>query len=201
MKRNFLFVWICVFMLFSCKQLSPKNASTSLKDAVEAVFGSGGTDTFTVGDLDGDGLPNMVFMKKPITEGFVDPDEGMTECPGGCNVSFSFGGKIPPFEHQTSIGGLVLDAGDLNEDGVGELLYVPDWISSCWGSIFVYSLNKGKWICPGSVAVYTCEGNDYLKRLRKIDKEKFELIGQDWNTDQTALVDIPQTFSFLNAAI
>ncbi|MBK7639483.1 MAG: hypothetical protein IPJ22_05435 [Bacteroidetes bacterium] len=34
-----------------------------MKDGVDAVFGSGGTDTFKVGDLDNDGQPNLVFMK------------------------------------------------------------------------------------------------------------------------------------------
>ncbi|MBK9353954.1 MAG: hypothetical protein IPN09_08300 [Bacteroidetes bacterium] len=201
MRKSFFLVWISVLILFSCKQFSTKQASASMKDGVDAVFGSGGTDTFKVGDLDNDGQPNLVFMKKPITEGFVDPDEGMTECSGGCNVIFTFDAKIPSFTHQTSIGGMVMDAGDLNEDGISELLYAPDWISSCWGSLFVYSLQDNKWIVAGSVAVYTCEENDYHKRLKKIDKEKFELVGQDWNEEQTELIDVKQVFSFSEKAI
>lgn len=201
MKRNILLILVSLFLFFSCKQLSTKQASSSLKDGIDAVFGTGGTDTFKVGDLDHDGQPDSVFMKKPITEGFVDPDEGMTECPGGCNVIFTFNGKIPSFTHQTSIGGVVMDAGDLNEDGISELLYAPDWISSCWGSLFVYSLQNGKWIVAGSVPVYTCEVNDYQKRLNKIDKEKFELIGQDWNEAQTELIEVKQVFSFSEKAI
>ncbi|MBK7139953.1 MAG: hypothetical protein IPH74_13450 [Bacteroidetes bacterium] len=96
---------------------------------------------------------------------------------------------------------MVMDAGDLNEDGISELLYVPDWISSCWGSLFVYSLQDNKWIVAGSVAVYTCEEIDYHKRLKKIDKEKFELVGQDWNDDQTELIDVPQVFRISNLEI
>ena len=50
MRKSFFLVWISVLILFSCKQFSTKQASTSMKDGVDAVFGSGGTDTFKVGD-------------------------------------------------------------------------------------------------------------------------------------------------------
>lgn len=196
---KYYFYLVCLLFLVSCKPISSKDATSSVKDGVEALFGSGGVDTFIVGDLDGDGLPNKAFQKKPITEGFVDPDEGMTECPGGCNVSISFDAKIPTLIHENSIGGLIYDAGDLNEDGISELLYAPDWISSCWGALIVYSLQNKQWINVGSVGIYTCEAQEYLKRLKKVDKTKFQLVGQDWNDDQTKLVDVPQFFSFLTA--
>ena len=184
-----------------CELPDKEQAAADSGDLIDKVFSNPTIDTFLLGDINGDGAKDMAFLKKPITEGFVDPDEGNADCPGGCNVEISFSSNVPAIHHETSIGGFLMDAGDLNEDGHAEVLYVPDWITSCWGGLFIYAYDGQKWSNPGSVGIYSCNEQDYFQRVRKIDKHSFVLIGQDWNEDQTELKDVPQTFYFQKDAL
>lgn len=201
MNYSLVAIMFVVVAFQACKFPDKKQAAADSSDLMDKIFSTPTVDTFQIGDVDGDGKKDRAFLKKPITEGFVDPDEGNAECPGGCNVEISFSTDIPVIKHETSIGGFLMDAGDLNEDGKSELLYVPDWITSCWGGLFLYTYDGQKWSNPGSVGIYYCDEQDYLKRIRKIDKNSFILIGQDWNDDQTVLIDVPTTFHFQKEAL
>jgi hypothetical protein len=45
------------------------------------------------------------------------------------------------------------NAGDLDDDGMCELYFVPDWFTSNWTGLNIYSLKQNKWILLGQGSI------------------------------------------------
>jgi hypothetical protein len=92
------------------------------------------------GDFNGDGKPDKMWIIRPET---TDDMNCKGEC--ACKILFS-DSKIPVLKIDQSIDGILQNAGDLNEDGKDEILFIPDWFTSCWKGANLFTLMDGKWI-------------------------------------------------------
>lgn len=77
----------------------------------------------------------------------------------------------PTLVHHQAIGAKLFLAGDLNNDQQPELLLCPEWFSSCWASVNLYSLPGSNWKNVASGNIYFCAENYPLeKRIIKTGK-------------------------------
>ncbi len=77
----------------------------------------------------------------------------------------------PKLSYKNAIGADLALAGDLNGDGRQELLLRPDWFSSCWASLNLFSLKARKWKLIKSGSMYFCsDAYPLSKRVVKTQK-------------------------------
>lgn len=147
-------------------------ASLPVEDLVYPI------DTIVLKDIDGDKKDDSVFIHEPsIIEAELTCRDEV------CNTKFVFANAtIPTFNHEQALGGVLGNAGDLDDDGMCELYFVPDWFTSNWTGLNIYSLKENNWILLGQGSVRR-EGPDmeselhtpYEKRLIK-HKGYFEIL-------------------------
>jgi hypothetical protein len=77
----------------------------------------------------------------------------------------------PILIYKNAIGADVALAGDLNGDNQPELLLRPEWFSSCWSSVNLFSLKNNEWKLVKKGSMYFCSDKYPLaKRIVKTDK-------------------------------
>jgi hypothetical protein len=161
---------------------------------------------FPMGDLNGDGRPDTAILYPPYFKSPSDPvDEG---CLGDCVCHIKFSCNLPELKGLVGIGGILANVGDLDNNGICEIAFVPDWFTSAWRNLDVYGYKNNKWQRFGTVSVYVDymeEDPDYRKyfekRVIKMDTHKFLLIGDSLNLnpgdkDTSFTVLRPTVFTF-----
>lgn len=77
----------------------------------------------------------------------------------------------PMLAFDKAIGADISSPGDLDGDGQPELLLRPEWFSSCWSSINLFSLKHNRWKLVKTGSMYFCSDQYPLaKRIIKSDK-------------------------------
>ncbi|MFI5148488.1 MAG: hypothetical protein ACHQRM_02070 [Bacteroidia bacterium] len=137
-------------------------------------------DTILIGDLNKDGIGDTAFLIPPRIKDM--------DCKGDCICRIRFSCHLPDLDSLTGIGGTIANAGDLDNNGICEIAFVPDWFTSAWHTLSVYGFRNNKWQRFGSVDVYTNylydekDYHDYFKkRVKKIKDRRFQLIGDSLN--------------------
>ena len=130
----------------ACKQAGEK------QQAVQPQY----CDTVLAGDLDNNQLQDTIFILTPPTLVALD-EQGRIEyeldcVDGNCYNNLLFSCDLPDLFVDKSVWGRVENAGDLNGDGISELLFVPGWFSGSATHLCLYSLKKDKWIKVAAVS-------------------------------------------------
>lgn len=159
-------------------------------------------DTVQIGDVNFDNINDTAFIVTPELK-FAINEHGKEEdyydgCVNDtCFIQVYFSNNLPILSHNQAINGHLINVGDLNKDGFCELLYAPDWFTSCWQGIFVYSIKNGNWSELGNTGVYRCNENvSYKERVKPINDKSFELIGDEWGEDGADLVKTKKRIEF-----
>lgn len=154
-------------------------ASLPVEDLVYPI------DTIILKDIDGDKKDDSVFIHEPsIIEAELTCRDEV------CNTKFVFANAtIPTFNHEQALGGVLGNAGDLDDDGMCELYFVPDWFTSNWTSFNIYSLKQGKWLLLGEGSIRRdvpeMESDLYTHYSKRIIKHKgyFEILENSMDGD------------------
>ncbi|UZT97819.1 hypothetical protein ODZ84_22045 [Chryseobacterium fluminis] len=89
------------------------------------------------GDFNGDGKKEYAYTK------LKDCND---DCDGACETVIYFSDKnIKPFTISPSRDGTLYNLSDLNNDGKDDLGFYPDWCTSCWHPLYVYTFTKNGW--------------------------------------------------------
>lgn len=157
---NKILLFLLVIGIFSCQNETtadkpiPLNSdslfdSTALmvSDSVEELIYP--IDTIVLKDINDDKINDTVFVNQPsIIEAELTCRDEV------CKTEFIFANSsIPSFSHEQALGGVLANAGDLDNDGVCELYFVPDWFTSNWTGLNIYSLKENNWILLGQGSV------------------------------------------------
>jgi hypothetical protein len=151
-------------------------------------------DTLTPGDLNFDKKPDTAIVFKPLYAEDNPLQGEYRECADdSCVTRVTFSFTDIQLNHTMALGFYSFFAThDLNEDGIKEIAFVPEWFQSCWSALFVYSLHDDQWVKLGSVNVYACEEENFEGRIHKINTTKFEMTGDEWNDDFTEIIHVKQ---------
>lgn len=154
-------------------------------------------DTVVLQDINGDKINDTVFINEPsIIEAELSCRDEV------CNTKFVFANSsIPSFSHEQALGGELANAGDLDDDGVCELYFVPDWFTSNWTGLNIYSLKQNKWISFGQGSIRRdapeMESDLYTPYGKRIIKHKgyFEILENVMDEDGNEKL-VPKKFYF-----
>jgi hypothetical protein len=133
-------------------------------------------DTIECGDLNTDGIADTAFIYTPPTVKQVDVNgtlESYFGCDTVCFNRITFSCNLPEIIFNTSVWGQIENIGDLNSDGIHELIFCPLWFHSCRGQLYVYSLKNNKWEIVAQVAANRCEDTPLKDHIIKIKKNYF----------------------------
>lgn len=187
---------LSVFGFASCNTGEPKTMELSIplsdfkKDTISNIVTSiekntNPWDTVLLGDIDNDKQPDTVFVLSPETI-----EEELSCKDSVCSTLFVFSNKkYPVLLHEQALGGSVSNAGDIDGDGICELCFVPDWFTSNWTSLNVYSLKEGKWFLLGEGSIRRdvpeMESDLYTPYSKRIIKHKgyFEILENSMDGD------------------
>lgn len=205
---NKIFLFLLAIGILSCQdekvagkpisnQLDSLIDSTALmvSDSVEVLIYP--IDTVVLQDINGDKINDTVFINEPsIIEAELSCRDEV------CNTKFIFANtSIPSFSHEQALGGVLANAGDLDDDGMCELYFVPDWFTSNWTGLNIYSLKNNKWILLGQGSIRRdapeMESDLYTPYEKRIAKHKgyFELLENVMNEDGDEKL-VPKKFYF-----
>ncbi|HMI06212.1 MAG TPA: hypothetical protein VK528_01600 [Flavobacterium sp.] len=145
---------IFIFLLLCCnkpKDNAPIKAPVSVAKTIatkDSLF-SATTDTIILKDINSDKINDTAFVYTPPTLAVLDA-KGNVEfgvgCPDNhCYNKITFSCKLPEIAFEESVWGALENAGDLNGDGISELLFMPGWFTSSLTKLYLYSLKNGKW--------------------------------------------------------
>lgn len=140
-------------------------------------------DTFSVGDVDGDGKKDKAFIQ-PLTffyhNGQIDSQY----------VMINFTCEIPAIKHYNGFRGLIANVGDLDGNKTDEIIYCPSWYQSMEAAIYIYGYNQRKWklFATGSIRrdliAKTSDPILFLKsRVKKMDNKSFKLTHHIWRDE------------------
>ena len=102
-------------------------------------------DTFLIGDVNLDGKEDTAFVTSPLYKigNAIDTIEGCKDDTCLTIIHFNFDSTI--LFHNGALGcQSVFSVEDLNLDGIKEISLIPNWFTSCWQGLFVYSLKDKK---------------------------------------------------------
>lgn len=163
--RNWLGV-IVVILFAACKG-EIKNDDNAVEQADPSIG--------SVWMKQSDGIIDTVLLNKTDTAFVLKPkpihdDMGDKRKEYLTYVYFS-NKTFPMLTHKDAIGADLFLTDDLDGDGIAELLLRPDWFSSCWASINLYSVKSGKWKLIKKDSMYFC-ADKYPLNKRVIKTEK-----------------------------
>ncbi len=175
--RIILFVLLPFFLVSTSCQNTPANENVN-NDNAQRIINLRGVnslikgDTIPAGDVNGDGIVDTAYLFYP------EIDTSLNDCIGNCNVKIMFSCPVPPIIHEQSIGGFIYPIGDLDGNITGEILYFPEWFTSCWSAYFVYYQRDGKWK-KIAASYYSCADEISFASKVKILKDSIIELEED----------------------
>lgn len=189
MKKTSLLI-ISSFILISCifpKKDKEKNhllidivtkeklVSKSLKDSLIKPL----IERFILGDINGDNIVDTAFIYTPARIKELRGEKDSLPCNGKCYNKITFSCGFSPIVVEDCIEGKIEAIDDLNEDGNKELIFQTSWFNGTSVDIYIYSFINNKWEFLARTSLYFRDS--YKNRVRKINKNKFELIEETWD--------------------
>lgn len=118
-----------------------------------------------LGDYDGNGTKEYAYTKVS--------DCG-DECDGACETVIYFSDKnIKSFTISPANDGTLYNLKDLNNDGKDDIGFYPNWCTSCWHPLYVYTLSKNGWkplLSP--ISTHCSQWEDEKFPIKKDPKKK-----------------------------
>jgi len=164
MKRCY-FLLLLAGVMFACRNKETKEVevktTTFMVDAATTLV-----DTLLLSEKD------TAFVIKPKVA--KDPAR-QTSKAFEINVLFS-NKKWPSLNFKQAIGADIYLVKDLDGDDMPELLLRPEWFSSCWASINLFSMKENAWQLIKKGSMYFCaEEYPLAKRIEEKDSKYFLL--------------------------
>jgi hypothetical protein len=164
--KSFCFYVVPIMLLTACQsKVTPNNPEKQLSDSLKAKLTIDTVkqmiDTISLTATD----TAFVVKNKLIKDDIGDKQKEYV-------IDIYFSNKSwPKLTYKSAIGADLFLTGDLNGDGQPELLLRPEWFSSCWASVNLFSLKNSKWNLVKTGSMYFCSDQYPLgKRVLKTDQ-------------------------------
>ncbi len=165
MKKYCLYL-IAITLLISCKG-NVKRVDKTLQKTDSLTWDYGIDTTKQAVDTLVLALNDTAFVVK---NKLINDDIGDRQKEYRIDITFT-NKKWPKLSYKSAIGAELALAGDLDGDQEQELLLRPEWFSSCWASVNLFSLKNKKWKLIKKGSMYFCSDQYPLnKRIIKTEK-------------------------------
>jgi hypothetical protein len=140
-------------------------------------------DEGILGDYDGNGTKEYAYTK------VNDCNE---DCDGKCQTIIYFSDKkIKPFTIAPAKNGTLYNLTDLNNDGKDDVGFYPDWCTSCWHPLYVYTYKNNVWkplVAP--ISTHCSQWEDEKFPIKKDPKKKGYVIitTSVWKDDDIKII-------------
>lgn len=171
--KNCCFLLLSVTVLLACQNKETKKMAVTSK-------------TFVM-DADKQQLDTVILGQKDTA--IIIKDKLDTADTGGqkeryeINIMFS-NKKWPTLKFSNAIGADLFVVDDIDGDKKPELLLRPEWFSSCWASINLFSLKEGAWKLVKKGSMYFCANEYPLSRRIEKQDDKYYLLTDTLADDQ-----------------
>jgi len=201
-----IFLFAIYLSLFSCSDeriegkpiASDADSITSQHTDYDLTVGKDTLNPIILADFNNDKKNDTIYIVHP------EVNESKMECEDSICLTYIFfkNNQFPTFAHEQALGGVLANAGDLDDDGMCELYFVPDWFTSNWTGLNIYSLKQNKWILLGQGSIRRevpeMENELYTPYEKRIIKHKgyFEILENVMDEDGSEKL-VPKKF-YLN---
>jgi hypothetical protein len=154
------------------------------------------TDTLIIGDINHDKIIDTAFVTGPK---WLNDDEGWGDprvTPYEIDITFSCG--LPPIHDDNAVRSYVEDIGDIDRDGISEVIIVPSWFIGCWGRMKFYTYKEGQWRNFGSAECHICTDEIYSGRITRLSKNKISVIEDAWDDEAADRIKKPKIIKLSN---
>lgn len=162
--KNIGFYLIIIVLFTACNRGNQRAKANTPADSVKAGFtvdyAKQVVDTLLLNDVD----TAFIVKNKPIEDDMGDKQKNYI-----IHVYFN-NKKWPALIFKNALGADLVLVGDLDGDTQTELLLRPEWFSSCWASVNLFSLKNNTWNLVKDGSMYFCSDEYPLsKRVVKTD--------------------------------
>ena len=163
--KRYCFLLFLASVIFACRNTPKKEVEVKTK-------------TFMV-DADTPAVDTILLSKKDTA--FVIKPKAVEDATVQqkkvfeINILFS-NKKWPTLNFKQAIGADLFLLEDLNSDSKPELLLRPEWFSSCWASINLFSIKDGAWKMVKNGSMYFCADEYPLSKRVEEKDDKFYLL-------------------------
>lgn len=119
------------------------------------------------------------IVKEKLKKGDVGGNKEVYEI----NILFS-NKKWPTLTYKNAIGADLYLVGDINGDNQPELLLRPEWFSSCWASINLFSIKDNAWQLVKTGSMYYCADEYPLAKRIEKQNDKYYLLTDSLTDDK-----------------
>lgn len=171
--NKYCFLLLLASVLIACSNKKTKkvevNTQTFMVDSDTTLV-----DTLLLGKND------TAFVIKPKVE-----QDSMLQEKKVFEVNIMFSNKKwPILNFKEAIGADLYLLGDLNGDDKPELLLRPEWFSSCWASINLFSIKDNNWKLVKKGSMYFCADEYPLAKRIEEKNDKYYLLTDSLADDQ-----------------
>lgn len=135
-------------------------------------------EKIVLGDINNDKIIDTAFVKGPR---FINEKDGWGDCRNGnCLITVNFSCDFPSITLENAVAGFVENIGDIDKDGISEIIIVPSWFIGCWGQIHFFTLKNKKWKNVGKVKRNICLEESYMNCIKKMKGKKIKVMEESW---------------------
>lgn len=165
MRHYHFLLLVLISVVIACQTKETKNVEVN-------------TETFMV-DADSVAIDTLLISKNDtafVIKPKVAKDSTLQDKKAfEINVLFS-NKKWPALNFKQAIGADLYMVGDINGDNQPELLLRPEWFSSCWSSINLFSLKDNSWSLVKVGSMYFCADEYPLSKRIEKQNSKYYLL-------------------------
>ncbi|WP_343533710.1 hypothetical protein [Pedobacter sp.] len=171
--KNCGLLFLTVMILFACQ-----NKRTNKVEVTSKTF---------IMDSEKQELDTVILGEKDTA--IIVKDKLDTDDTGGkkdryeINIMFA-NKKWPTLKFSEAIGADLYVVDDIDGDHKPELLLRPEWFSSCWSSINLFSLKEGAWKIVKKGSMYFCADEYPLSKRIEKHHDKYYLLTDSLADDQ-----------------
>ena len=127
-----------------------------------------------IGDINNDKIIDTAFVNGPK---YISEKEFWGDCKNGnCAITISFSCNFPSITIENAVTGFVENIGDIDNDGISEIIIVPSWFVGCWGKIHFYTMKNRKWKDAGNAKRNLCGEESFMQFIKKMKGKKVQVI-------------------------
>ncbi|MBC7426496.1 MAG: hypothetical protein H7321_08160 [Bacteroidia bacterium] len=122
--------------------------------------------SFVIGKFNTDSVADTAYLMQPSAYRYTINRKGRIDSVKNTFLFVRFSCNLPYLVISHTYEGIIIKVDDIDNNGIDELLFEPEWVQSCWSRVDLYRFHGGFWKKSFTAPFYRC-GNNYTPRIEK----------------------------------